>query len=230
MNVGLCHVRNTFEAVTIPVGRELLSNARRLSYRCLHSSVFLSSRSRFYPRHRIAENVENERASAHRPRPKLEDSQDIYVDDLDATLKAHRATNRAKIIRRIRAGTDPCVKHIVIDRPNDNGSLARNYAATKPNQGAKEKVMEVSAVKVPSSAGKRNALKASDFWPPGSIQHQKLAKSSPKPMKGSIQEYHARAMVPIGSWRCPSEECGHTDWFRPWLNHMSEQGGDALER
>ncbi|KAL9019893.1 MAG: hypothetical protein Q9185_002835 [Variospora sp. 1 TL-2023] len=187
-------------------------------------------RSPSYPRHRIAKNVENERASAHRPRPKLEDSQDIYVDDLDATLEAHRATNRAKIIRRIRAGTDPCVKHMVIDRPNDNGSLARNYAATKPNQGAKEKVMEVSAVEVASSAGKRNALKASDFWPPGSIQHQKLAKSPPRLMKGSIQEYHARAMVPIGSWRCPSEECGHTDWFRPWLNHMSEPGGDALER
>ncbi|KAI4137616.1 MAG: hypothetical protein LQ341_005067 [Variospora aurantia] len=230
MNVGLCHVRNTFGAVTIRVGRELLSNAPRLPHRSLHSPVFLSSRSRSYPRHRIAENVENERASAHRPRPKLEDSQDIYVDDLDATLEAHRATNRAKIIRRIRAGTDPCVKHIVIDRPNDNGSLARNYAATKPNQGAKEKVMEVSAVKVASSAGKRNALKASDFWPPGSIQHQNLAKSSPKPMKGSIQEYHARAMVPVGSWRCPSEECGHTDRFRPWLNHMSEPGGDALER
>ncbi|KAL8652023.1 MAG: hypothetical protein Q9210_002927 [Variospora velana] len=217
-------------AVTIRVGRELLSNAPALPHRCLHSSVFLSSRSRSYPRHRIGENVENERAYAHRPKSKLEDSQYIYVDDLDATLEAHRASNRAKIIRRIQAGTDPAVKHIVIDKSNDNGSLARNYAAIKPDQAAKGNGVEVSAVKVASSAGKSNALKASDCWPPGSIQHQKFAKPSPRLTKGSIQEYHARAMIPIGSWRHPSEEYAHTDWFRPWLKHMSGPGGDAFER
>ncbi|KAL9014000.1 MAG: hypothetical protein Q9173_001342 [Seirophora scorigena] len=215
MNVCPCHVKNTFGAVNTPIGRQLLLNAPGSPHRCLHSSVFLFSRSRSYPGNRNSENVDNERAPAHRPRPKLEDTQDIYVEDLDATLEAHRATNRAKKIRRIHGGTDPAVKHLVLD---------------KSSKAAEEQVVEASVVKVASSTGESKALQPSDFWPHGSRQHQKLVKSSSRLTKESIKEYYARAMIPVGTWERPSEECGHTDGFCPWLKHLSGPGGDGLQR
>lgn len=214
MNVGPCHVRTTFGVVTIPVGRQLLVNAPRSSHRSLHSSVLLFSRSRSYG-NRKSQKVENERASAHRPRPKLEDTQDIYVDDLDATLEAHRATNGAKKIRRVDGGTDLAVKHLVLG---------------KSSHAAEEQVVKVSILKVPSSVGESKALRLSDFWPHGSRQHQKLVKSSARLTKGSVEEYYARAMRPVGTWNRPLEESGHTDGFCPWLKHLSGLGGDALQR
>ncbi|KAI4117739.1 MAG: hypothetical protein LQ345_002088 [Seirophora villosa] len=177
-------------------------------------SVSLFSRSRSYG-NRKSQKVENERASAHRPRPKLEDTQDIYVDDLDATLEAHRATNGAKKIRRIHGGTDLAVKHLVLG---------------KSSHAAEEQVVKVSILKVPSLAGESKALRLSDFWPHGSRQHQKLVKSSSRLTKGSVEEYYARAMSPVGTWNRPLEECGHTDGFCPWLKHLSALGGDALQR
>ncbi|KAL8775049.1 MAG: hypothetical protein Q9209_000528 [Squamulea sp. 1 TL-2023] len=182
-----------------------------------------------------------------RPPLQLEDTRDIYINDLDATLEAHRATNRAKLIRRVEADTDPGVKRIAIERSDvavdeskvpttTSHAVASTFLTTNEStlgtqgndfvthdtanapQGPKEHAPRVDSPPKPWH-----------FWPAGSIQHSKLYHGKDKARKGSVQEYRSRAFAPDGSWRLDYKAKGNHA-MRPWLRHLHHLEGDALQR
>ena len=161
---------------------------------------------------------------------RLEDIQDIYINDLDATLEAHRAANKAKIIRRVKASTDPTVKHLILPKPVDDANLTipQSNRNTTKSDGRREKgnyAAGKATVKVNDSL-----LKPWEYWPVGSIQRRERFPAEQVARKGAVLEYHARAMNPVGLWKRPSTRASRSDFFRPWLGHLDETGGDALQR
>ncbi|KAL8754177.1 MAG: hypothetical protein Q9184_005194 [Pyrenodesmia sp. 2 TL-2023] len=164
------------------------------------------------------------------PDSSARETRDIYVDDLDATLEAHRATNTAKIIRRVSAPTDPTVKHLYPSVFNDHEVHAEAHVAGESSQAVKDERVKVKLVKGIPSKEDSKALRAWEYWPVGTIQYQRLVKPPQKKIRGSVQEYHARAMIPIDIWRRPSHGDENTDGLRPWLENVNETGGEASQR
>ncbi|KAL8928612.1 MAG: hypothetical protein Q9208_001846 [Pyrenodesmia sp. 3 TL-2023] len=158
------------------------------------------------------------------------ETRDIYIDDLDATLEAHRATNTAKIIRHVSAPTDSAVKHLFPGNVNDHEAHAEARVAGESSQAVKDKTVKVNLVKGIPSREDSKARKPCDYWPVGTIQHQRLAEAPQKVEKASVQEYHARAMIPVDVWRRPSYGYENTDCLRPWLENVNETGGEASQR
>ncbi|KAL8671881.1 MAG: hypothetical protein Q9168_003634 [Polycauliona sp. 1 TL-2023] len=175
-----------------------------------------------------------------------EDSPDIYVDDLDATLEAHRASNRARLIRRIEAGSDPGVKRPVLGKtatgpsaqlPDCSPTACRPAASTSrspsphPQANSLAKVDTAETIKGidKSTLGIENASRPWEYWPAGTIQYSKLYNGKDKALKGSVQEYRPQAFAPDGKWGLETlkkESC----IFRPWLQHLKEPDGDAVHR
>ncbi|KAI4175748.1 MAG: hypothetical protein LQ343_001361, partial [Gyalolechia ehrenbergii] len=162
---------------------------------------------------------------------RFHDTQDIHVNDLGATLRAHRATNRAKILRRVGAHSDPTVKHILERELNDYTDHGQTSPTENTLQAAKERKQEKPVAEKLAFRVKGNRRKPWEFWPAGSIQHQQLVSSKQKEPTGSVLEYHARSINPAGVWKRPSEKaCNNPYLFRPWHRYLEEQGGDALQR
>ncbi|KAL8651915.1 MAG: hypothetical protein Q9226_004486 [Calogaya cf. arnoldii] len=174
--------------------------------------------------------------------PAHEDSRDIYIDDLDATLEAHRATNKAKIIRHVKAPPDPTVKDLVLGQraidpsapPSDSSRTRHSVTsttqipATTPRGNGVAKV-DIAEAPNASTLEKDNAPKPWEYWPAGTMQHSKLFQARNKAPKGLVQEYCPRAFVPDGKWSLQSKE--NVDYvFRPWLRHLDEPEDDALHR
>ncbi|KAL8852238.1 MAG: hypothetical protein Q9221_002840 [Calogaya cf. arnoldii] len=171
-----------------------------------------------------------------------EDSRDIYIDDLDATLEAHRATNRTKIIRHVKAPPDPTVKDLVLVQsaidlsapPSDSSRTCHSVTSTTQIPATTPRgngVSKVGIAEAPSASTleKDNALKPWEYWPAGTIQHSKLFQGRKKAPKGLVQEYRPRAFVPDGKWSLQSK--GNVDYVsRPWLRHLDEPEDDALRR
>ena len=172
-----------------------------------------------------------------------EDSPDIHIDNLDATLEAHRYTNRAKIIRRVVANPDPGVKSLDLGNtravpPSKCRLTAGQIAAsttqspTTTSQGdalAKVDAAEVSRGFNGSFRGVNNAPKPWEFWPAGSVQHSNLYKGRDEALKGSVQEYHPQAFDPDGKWSLQLEKQADR-LLRPWLHQLNEPEGNALQR
>lgn len=157
-------------------------------------------------------------------------TRDIYVDDLDATLEAHRATNTAKIIRRVSAPTDPAVKHISLGNANDHEVHAEAHAAGGSLQAVRDERVKVDLVAEIPPKEDRKGQDPWDYWPVGTIQHKRLAKAPQKKVKGSVQEYHARAMIPVNVWRRPSDGVEDKHALRPWLDDGDVTREDASQR
>ncbi|KAI4280927.1 MAG: hypothetical protein L6R38_004062 [Xanthoria sp. 2 TBL-2021] len=179
----------------------------------------------------------------------LQQASDIYIDDLDATLEAHRATNRAKIIRRVEADPDPGVKSLILGEtaidpsaplPNQPTKTRHAFAstfsttkgsATDPRDTRIVKVDAKDAPQDPNGSPPRvdRVPKPWDYWPAGTIQHSKLYQGRDKAPKGSVQEYRPRVFAPDGNWSLQSKK--KVDFvFRPWLSHLNGPEGDALQR
>ncbi|KAL8783118.1 MAG: hypothetical protein Q9213_004875 [Squamulea squamosa] len=198
------------------------------------------------PVHRYARSSSSTIAGGPLP-IRLGDTQDIYVNDLDATLEAHRATNRARLVRRVEADTDPGVKRITIERSDvavdelkaptrTSHAVAPTFVATDEStlgtqgndfvtvdtanapQGLKEHIPRVDSPPKPWH-----------FWPVGSIQHSNLYQGKDKARKDSVQEYRPRAFAPDGKWRLDTKAKGHHA-MRPWLRHLHLSEGDASQR
>ncbi|KAI4245792.1 MAG: hypothetical protein L6R40_002320 [Gallowayella cf. fulva] len=158
---------------------------------------------------------------------RLEDTRDIFVGDLDATLEAHRATNNAKLVRQITSGTDPGVKSWSIPRPDDAATV---NVDTHPS---------VAALRTPKNDHPTNpqeltsreskGLPTLELWPIGTIQHSRLYGGKERAPKESVQEYDSCFMSPTGHWKHPSPQ-PLGDLPRPWLQYLKEPEGDALQR
>ncbi|KAL8936821.1 MAG: hypothetical protein Q9216_004732 [Gyalolechia sp. 2 TL-2023] len=160
----------------------------------------------------------------------LHDTQDIHVNDLGATLEAHRATNRAKIIRRVQAPSNPTIKPLFKRESNDANNSGGTCPTENTQQAVKERKQEEPIAEKVVDDIENNKRKPWEFWPAGSMQHQKLNGSKQHAPPRSVSEYHARSVNPIGSWKLPSKNPSNTDLSRPWHRYLDEHGGDALQR
>ena len=143
-----------------------------------------------------------------------EDAKDIFVDDLTATLEAHRASNRATVVRKIDNHGIASPFKYPIAKPHKDGK--------KDGQNKVKKELKIKKVKV-------NPLQ---MWPADSVQakseHGKkgsidvVRKSQPLEYNGSIQGLKK-------PWKI-SHVYMDMDRQRPWLAYMENEGGDARER
>ena len=144
-----------------------------------------------------------------------EDAKDIYVDDLTATLEAHRASNRAAVIRKIDNHGIASPFKYPISKPHKDG---------KHKNGKKEVKNELKIKKV-----KVNPLQ---MWPADSVQAKQeygetgsidvVRKSQPFEYTGSVQGLKK-------PWNI-SHVYMDMNRQRPWLAYMENRGGDARER
>ncbi|KAL8872307.1 MAG: hypothetical protein Q9174_002043 [Haloplaca sp. 1 TL-2023] len=165
---------------------------------------------------------------------------DIFVDDLQATLEAHRATNRARMIRRVNAGSDRSVFRPDLPESHHGQDIAVKDASDTQASG----IDPESPISAPSEVEdsiediqhseitEKSALKRWDFWPIGSTQYliSKGIRSSRRRIR--IQgpaEYHATVLEPYGESAIRGEVLEQRHW--PWLSQMEgDLGGDASQR
>lgn len=193
--------------------------------RCLETSRSISSAQHVQPK-----QVGGSSSFVIPTESKLENNPDIFVDDLEATLEAHRATNKAKIIRHIPVPPDPAVKHITPGVRDDYEDHAEASGAENPSELVNESIDHQAAVAETSSKEETKALRPWDYWPPGTKQYRQFVQNPIQLKRGIVREYEARVMIPCGTWRRPVKEYKHTDAFRPWLKLVSDSGGDAVQR
>lgn len=144
------------------------------------------------------------------------DTKDIIIDDLQATLEAHRTTNRAAILRKINTEVQPVAS---IYRPPLDKLLAQNEE------------LEYEAANTSSVKGKWQIKRdKARFWPADSVQCQRLREErherGSKTAEQDDGEYVARNFRPQGYWQIRFGE----DMQRPWLAHMNGHDGDGLTR
>ncbi|KAL8699805.1 MAG: hypothetical protein Q9224_001258 [Gallowayella concinna] len=191
---------------------------------------------------------------------RFEDNQDIFVDDLDATLEAHRATNRAKIIRTIENGTDPGVK-----RPDDAATITvephsfTNAQRMRQDEGDTDTGVKFVSILRPDDAATINVeshpstdavktAKESEHTNPHkpSLAKDRTLKSLEIWPVGTVQHskmYHGKVRAPKGTVQeyrscaiIPTRPWRHGsneilgNASRPWLRTLKEPEGDALQR
>lgn len=166
------------------------------------------------------------------------DAQDVVIDDLSATLHAHRASNRASVIRKIAAPSDipdlflrPSIneKHQSEGSPSED--LTEGIALAK--NGLKSGVTGDQAEQT-----QQGQIAGSRIWPADSVQAQEgYGRRSRKRVRKragdnfvksrGVLEYTGVPFLPRGSW-----EYGRSSTpllQRPWLAYMEESSGDHLE-
>ena len=145
------------------------------------------------------------------------DTKDILVDDLTATLEAHRASNRATVIREVEtlpSNTKGYKRPLLLEHGRDG-----NNAAKKVHEEIYEKI-----------EGPQNPM-----WPLDSVQAK--AKYGEKDCKtyykkGAALEYTSAVAWCQGHWRQKHSlhKVQDTPMKRPWLAYMGTMGENSLER
>lgn len=155
------------------------------------------------------------------------DGKNIFVGDLEATLKAHRAANRAKRIRYFPG--DVMKQKVGFYRLNksqsgqDDTSLAKSRQASRQDKDIKSK----------GSTPGKNALKlgkrkvgreknVSNFAKEGSNPHKRKANK----VQG---DYKGKNVDPQNLWARNVIEPNRT-LESPWLKYLKPGGGTALTR
>lgn len=207
-------------------------------------------------------SLENQKAWADKRRDviktRLEDNKDIYIDDLSATLEAHRERNRASTIRKVETVFDE--RSLSFLRPVSlsfgtesladgaesmavpGGSSSLDSSQQKGSQqilASKTDKNETAGVgtadNIYASTGPAEASKDPaqpwQHWPADSIQYQNLLgiKPSDKVTKPSVLEYIPLSPRPCNSWLIKGKVLpDDVQW--PWLAHVEGYEGDGPER
>lgn len=139
------------------------------------------------------------------------DAKDIFVDDLSATLEAHRASNRAAVIRKVNVTAvvaPPRFKRPLLERDGNDGS--------EVNETHEEE--------------KKNIR--SQMWPADSVQAKDMKRKRGDgrfEKKNEALEYTAVAHTPQGPWRIGIPFEG-IQIQRPWLAYVETTGEDKLQK
>lgn len=137
------------------------------------------------------------------------DLKDIFVHDLSATLEAHRASNRAAVIRKtpIDGATSPPFKRLSVQKDSGRGGKVKDGSAHK-------------------------RLRICQLWPANTVQAKKLYGR--KGTKGFVKkddelDYIGTAFSPGRPW---NHDLGleHSQMQRPWLAHIRTTSDDKLEQ
>lgn len=142
-----------------------------------------------------------------------DDTKDVIVEDLSATLEAHRASNRAAVIRKI--GVQECHSPGLYRRPSldqdDGGSGVEEI------REGKEEVKEDEPPQM---------------WPADSVQaKERYGKTGSLGFfkKTDPLEYTGVAQWPKQPWKI-SHSSKDMPMQRPWLAYMGTTSEDYLER
>lgn len=173
------------------------------------------------------------------------DSEIIFPDNLAATLEAHRAENRARVIRKVRSDVERCSADFY--RP-----LIRNVESQEGDILASEEVKSTprsDIKKIPVSGEFSEAL-STDLPEKQDIpieegNHKRLSSSKHKVINirrikqgkaktpSGYLEYEGRNVAPCDEWarasRRPFDNVA-TGSHSPWLDFMGKNYSDNLAR
>ena len=141
------------------------------------------------------------------------DAKDIIVDDLSATLEAHRASNRVAVIRKVKITAvdapppPPRFQRLLPERDGDDGS--------EVNKAHEEEKKYIRC----------------QTWPADSVQAKDMDKKKGNRgfVKKGVLEYSAVAHTPQGPWRIRAPFKG-IQIQRPWLAYVKTTGEDKLQK
>ncbi len=162
---------------------------------------------------------------------------DVVIDDLSATLEAHRASNRASVIRKIHLPPDtsefffrPTIdgRHEVKEVGNERLPEGRVPA----KDGFKRCLDGDQAGKTPEGD-----VAAMRIWPADSTQAQRagggkgwkrvrLRTGNNFVKSTGVLEYTGKSLRPAQAWANSTVGI----FQRPWLAYMEEHSGDGLKR
>lgn len=150
-------------------------------------------------------------------------AKDILVDDLAATLEAHRASNRAAVIHQ--APVIPEAKTLISNTKVFKRPLLLEYGSDGDS----------AAKKVHEEIHEKKEGPLNPMWPLDSVQAK--AKYGEKDCKiyykkGSALEYTGAVVWCQGFWKqtLSLHKTRDTPMKRPWLAYMRTTGEDNLER
>ena len=140
------------------------------------------------------------------------DAKDVNIDDLSATLEAHRASNRAAVIRKIELDANEIRRHYkrpVLEQDSDGRSEVKNTHKEKEDE-------------------------THQMWPADSLQaKEKYGKTGCRGFvkKNDPLEYSGTVQWLKEPWIIP-KNCKYMQLQlqRPWLAYIETMGEDALER
>lgn len=140
------------------------------------------------------------------------DIKDIYVNDLVATLEAHRATNLASIIRKLHTSIE--VEPIFFKRPSALGT-ERDADSGDDNE---------TSLLTRDGSKKVGPLQ---HWPARSFQYDKLGGCGVK--APYLQEYLPLTIGPTYPWQLGGNSiAGKLKW--PWLVQLDDYDSNGLQR
>lgn len=150
------------------------------------------------------------------------DAKDIFVDDLSATLEAHRETNKASIIRRVQANAEweapylsPLADIEPIASSKDETVVGRNADSTPfATVVAEDTTLEASdGPENPEiRMGQNHEHWTRVYWPADSVQLAELTGKTYKAKPAEVLEYKACLISTQGLFK---EKLGKAQ--RPWL-------------
>ncbi len=186
---------------------------------------------------------------------RLEDTKDIYINDLSATLEAHRQTNRALIIRKIDTDLDH-VHDLDFKRPvsitprvqfptneADNTTISGNFSSVDSAQRGSKQVLAGGSsgdkkYNVNTVNGEHHSIRASrepigpwQHWPADSIQYKEILGIKPgrKVPEPFTLDYLPLSIKPCGSWQVKEPvRPDESQW--PWITHVEGYDGSGVER
>ena len=151
---------------------------------------------------------------------RVENNEAIIINDLSATLEAHREKNRALTIRKVRC--------------NPAGDFNHDTSAAEPITSAEEEAVdntEKNEELLNPIDSPKERLQPRQVWPPDSSQYKALAGLKPgdKPSKYQVLEYSPVSLKPSGSWRLTRPVVSDISQW-PWLASVESHDGDGHER
>ena len=140
-----------------------------------------------------------------------EHAKDIVVDDLSATLEAHRESNRAAVIQKLKWKSDHDLVDLV-SRPllRTNGDGDGGTEAKKTKEGKEYEMHQM--------------------WPADSVQARKsYGKTASRVKSKDILEYSGVVQWPKNPWQI-SDNSTFKPTQRPWLAYLDTTNEDYHQR
>lgn len=168
-----------------------------------------------------------ERAALKKQRIKFQrgEDKDIIVDDLAATLLAHRATNRASLVRRINVDLD----YVPTDfrRPSIVEQLSLNRSrALKDEKGSHSAFEARQAPKIKRTQG-NPYLKFGKITPRQATTRAGKKGTECRTLRPLVPEYEGKDIPPCLPWK---RRLLRRREESPWLALLANTEGDGLTR
>lgn len=159
-------------------------------------------------------------------------AKDVFVDDLSATLEAHRESNRAAIIRRIyqdSAAQASFLNPLAVSEPDDtptDGAIVNDDVGVihedLPAQATSDSAQNTTPTHVTNKpARKRRWIMT--HWPKDSIQLAEVTGKMYRGKEDEVLEYEAYLLQPQSPY-IP----GSKTFKSPWLELMASQSQDQV--